>query len=132
MDYKQEDASHPNNNSPPMPLDLSKTSTVYPFIPRSMSRDDPPMSPMDSSDRNPYFIGRQMLEDIQYEAPEIIIQPKLEWHYRSMKDLEKKHIPFLSGDGPQRTPIRVRVSYSSISYRLFIYKFPLSIDSYDA
>jgi hypothetical protein len=49
--------------------------------------------------------------DYLYEEPKIVTQPKSEWHYRSIKDLAKKHIPFVSGDGPQRTPVRVRVSF---------------------
>jgi hypothetical protein len=45
----------------------------------------------------------------QYDAPEILTQPKKEWHYRNMKDLGKERIPLLAGDGPQRTLIRVKV-----------------------
>lgn len=47
--------------------------------------------------------------DDAFEPPEIITQPKREWHYRSIKDLAKQHLPYLAGSGPQRTPIRVRV-----------------------
>ncbi|CAF4339599.1 unnamed protein product [Rotaria sp. Silwood2] len=43
------------------------------------------------------------------KAPKILNQPKNKWHYRNMKDLGKKQIPLLAGDGPQRTLIRVKV-----------------------
>jgi len=46
-----------------------------------------------------------------YAQPEIIIQPKEEWHLRYMRDVGTREMSFLSGDGSQRTPIRVKVSY---------------------
>lgn len=45
----------------------------------------------------------------QCDEPEIITQPHAEWHYRNMKEFEKKKLPFLPGEGPQRTPIRIKV-----------------------
>ena len=51
-----------------------------------------------------------MSVDCSYDGPQILTGPKPEWHYRSTRDLAKEHIPFLSGDGPQRTPIRIKVS----------------------
>jgi hypothetical protein len=48
---------------------------------------------------------------LQYDAPEILIQPKSEWHYRNIKDLGKKRMPLLAGQGPQRTPIQVKVKH---------------------
>lgn len=56
----------------------------------------------------------KMETDFLYDFPSILTQPKAEWHYRSIKDLAKHHIPLLSGDGPQRTPIRVQVSFDSL------------------
>ncbi|CAF3456282.1 unnamed protein product [Rotaria socialis] len=47
----------------------------------------------------------------QYNAPPIEIQPKPDWHYRSMKDLGSPGFPIIAGDGPQRTPIRVQVPH---------------------
>jgi hypothetical protein len=57
------------------------------------------------------------LPQLQYEEPEILTQPKEEWHYRNMKDLGKRRLPLLAGDGPQRRPIRVKVKYRLNSKR---------------
>jgi hypothetical protein len=54
----------------------------------------------------------------EYDAPEILTQPKKEWHYRNMKDLGKNRIPLLAGDGPQRTLIRVKVKYCFYSMKI--------------
>lgn len=99
------------NESQTSPLDLSKTSTRFPFVHRSTSNDNSPPSPKNVSVKTNYFDNKPMSIDYLYEEPKIITQPKSEWHYRSIKDLAKKHIPFVSGDGPQRTPVRVRVSF---------------------
>jgi len=53
------------------------------------------------------------LPQFSYAEPEIIIQPKEEWHRRYMRDVGKRKMPLLSGDGPQRTSIPVKVSYFS-------------------
>lgn len=98
------------NESPNSPLDLSKTSTRFPFVHRSTSNDNSSSSPINISEKTSYFKRKQMSIDDTYDPPEIITQPKEEWHYRSIKDLAKKHIPFISGDGPQRTPIRIKVN----------------------
>jgi hypothetical protein len=58
----------------------------------------------------------------QYDAPEILTQPKSEWHYRNMKDLGKNRIPLLAGDGPQRTLIRVKVKHCFYSMKIEIEK----------
>lgn len=44
-------------------------------------------------------------------APKILIQPKPEWHCRTMKDLGENRIPLLAGQGPQRTLIQVKVKH---------------------
>ncbi|CAF0767293.1 unnamed protein product [Rotaria sordida] len=90
------------------PLDLSKNSKHFPFQ-RPMSIDESLTAAEDSCVKSHNIIDRQMAINYPYEAPQIITQPKSDWHYRSMKDLAKKHIPFLSGEGPQRTPIRIKV-----------------------
>ncbi len=54
-----------------------------------------------------------MMLQFPYPKPDVIIQPKEEWHRRYMKDVGRRKMPLLSGDGPQRTPIRVKVSYCS-------------------
>lgn len=94
-----------------------------------MSSDPVQTSPLDLSLKRPYYPQRSsspsetrrkssssapiFLEDI-FDSPIVITEPKSEWHYRSLKDLQKKHLPYLAGIGPQRTPIRVTVSCSSI------------------
>ena len=55
---------------------------------------------------------------LQYDAPEIVIQPKEEWHYQNMKDLAKNRLPLLADDGPQRTPIRVKVNHCFYSRKI--------------
>ncbi len=99
------------NDSPTSPLDLSRTSTRFPFVHRSTSIEDSSPSPIDLSIKASYIDNRQMSIDYLYEKPMIMTQPKTQWHYRSIKDLAKKHIPFLSGNGPQRTPIRIKVKF---------------------
>jgi hypothetical protein len=66
---------------------------------------------MDSSENVSHIDNTQISVNYLYDEPIIITHPKREWHYRSIKDLAKKHIPFISGDGPQRTPIRLKVSF---------------------
>ena len=44
-------------------------------------------------------------------APEIIVQPKQNWHYRSMNDLGKHENPLLAGEGLQRTHVQVKVKH---------------------
>jgi hypothetical protein len=101
-----------SNNSQTSPLDLSKTSIRFPPSRRATSSDDSTSSPMDLFvDSSPIY-SRQMSVDCSYEQPTILTAPKSEWHYRNKRDLAKGHIPFLSGDGPQRTPIRLKVSFS--------------------
>ncbi|CAF3367793.1 unnamed protein product [Rotaria sp. Silwood2] len=96
------------------PLDLSNKPPQSPSsIRRSVSINDslPPLHNsvakicpiLDSSNLTLYL----------YEPVKIITQPKTQWHYRSIKDLAKNHIPLLSGDGPQRTPMRVTVPKQS-------------------
>jgi len=93
------------------PLDLSRTSTRFPFFHRSTSTDNSPSSPIDLSIKSSGIDTRQTSIGYLYEQPMITTQPKRKWHYRSIKDLAKKHIPFLSGVGSQRTPIRLKVSF---------------------
>jgi hypothetical protein len=88
--------------SPAIPLDLS-TNRSNPFLPQTL--------PLDLSLKSTHVNQRSMAADNLLEAPRIITEPKTEWHYRSMKDLANKHLPCLAGNGPQRTPIRVSVSY---------------------
>ncbi|CAF3439891.1 unnamed protein product [Rotaria sp. Silwood1] len=61
-----------------------------------------------------HISDRQILANYTYEQPQIITEPKSDWHYRSLKDLLKNHIPLLSGEGPQRTPIRVQIPEKSM------------------
>ncbi|CAF4656537.1 unnamed protein product [Rotaria sp. Silwood1] len=91
-----------SNDSQNSPLDLSKTGKFYRCLPRS-----PDVLCVKTNNT----CDRQMLLSHLYDAPKLLTEPKLDWHYRSIKDLAKKHIPFLSGDGPQRTPIRITVSF---------------------
>lgn len=90
--------------TPTSPLDLSINSKQYPFRPGS------PLSSINSS-IIPESFRRQMSLGDYYEPPVIVTQPKNEWHYRSIKDLAKNHLPYLAGNGPQRTPVRVAVSH---------------------
>ncbi len=43
--------------------------------------------------------------------PIVTTEPKDEWHSRTIKELKDHKNPLLSGEGPQRTPIRVAVTY---------------------
>ncbi|CAF3435200.1 unnamed protein product [Rotaria sp. Silwood1] len=61
-----------------------------------------------------HISDRQILANYTYKQPQIITEPKSDWHYRSLKDLLKNHIPLLSGEGPQRTPIRVQIPEKSM------------------
>jgi hypothetical protein len=90
------------NFSPSLPLDLSVNSRQFPFRGGSSSPTDLSIKPIQTN-------SRQMSVDDEYEPPLIITEPKRDWHYRSIKDLAKKHLPYLPGIGPQRTPIRVTV-----------------------
>jgi len=95
--------------SPMEPLDLSRTSTMFPFAHPSTPEEKPNPSTIFRLNRQNSLMERQMSVDYTYSPPTIIIQPKSEWHYRNMRDLASKHIPLLSGNGPQRTPIRLSV-----------------------
>ncbi len=101
--YDQSKLSRSPNVTQTSPLDLSKNSTQFPFRQRSPS-------PLDLSTTAIRNYSRQMSIDNAFEPPVIQTQPKCEWHYRSIKDLAKNHLPYLAGNGPQRTPIRVQVS----------------------
>jgi len=70
-----------------------------------------------------------MSVDDTYEPPEVITQPKREWHYRSIKDLAKNHLPYVAGNGPQRTPIRVKVSCSSFLYTIITDRYMYYVGS---
>ncbi|CAF3569920.1 unnamed protein product [Rotaria sp. Silwood1] len=91
-----------SNDSQNSPLDLSKTGKFDRCVPRSP--DVLCVKANNSCDR-------QMLSSHLYDEPKVLTEPKTDWHYRSIKDLAKKHIPFLPGDGPQRTPIRITVDF---------------------
>ena len=106
----QHHTTDPMTDSPTSPLDLSTTSTRFPFVHRSTSHTNVPSSPLDLSVKDFCTNMRQMSIDETCEEPIFLTQPKQIWHYRSMKDLAKKHIPLVSGEGPQRTPIRIQVS----------------------
>lgn len=54
---------------------------------------------------------------LKYDALEILTPPKKKWHYRNMKDLGKGGAPLLAGDGPQRTPIQVKVKHCLYSIK---------------
>lgn len=100
------------NDSQTSPLDLSITSIRFPAIRRTTASDDSMSSSTDLSINNNNIYSRQISIDCSYDKPTILTPPKSEWHYRSKRDLAKEHIPFLPGDGPQRTPIRLKVSFS--------------------
>jgi len=70
--------------------------------------------------RVPQIIPTSTPIHFQYEAPPILIQPKQKLRYRNMKDLGKKRIPLLSGDGPQRVLVRVKVNYFLYSRKIGI------------
>jgi hypothetical protein len=85
------------------PLDLSMTGRYFSY-PQSST------SPLDLSTKTLRINDRRMSIHYAHEPPEILIQPKSEWHYRSVKDLANQHLPLLPGNGRQRTPIRVTVN----------------------
>lgn len=95
---------------PTSPLDLSMNSKTFKFV--------HPRTPEQTHTKSPFMptgkpdVGQTypiMSSHALLEPPRILIQPKTEWHYRNLRDLANKHIPLLSGDGPQRTPIRIHV-----------------------
>ena len=100
------------------PLDLSKTSKVYPFFHPHTSESEPYR---DAMQRSQPMMKWQISTDSICEPPQIRTQPKEIWHYRNVKELGKKHHPLLAGEGPQRTPIRVTVSTSRHCHALSIY-----------
>lgn len=88
------------------PLDLSRTGKLFHY---------PVQSPIPCEFCHvplPCY-SRQVSFEAQFKPPKVVTEPKREWHYRSIKDLAKNHLPYLSGIGPQRTPIRVTVCYLS-------------------
>ncbi|UJR37546.1 hypothetical protein I4U23_030247 [Adineta vaga] len=104
--YDQTDASMSPNLTPTSPLDLTINSKRFVFTQQSTS-------PVDLSMKRTTVYEKQISVEKRCEPPKIIIEPKSEWHYRSMKDLSKNHLPFLAGSGRQRTPIRVSVPSAS-------------------
>lgn len=107
-DYKPEIATP---KTPTSPLDLSMKKPLHSVDNKYYtSIKSEPSSPMDVSTTSTPSNTNQTSRDISLEKPIIQIQPKPQWHYRSMKDLVKQHIPLISGDGPQRTPVQVKVS----------------------
>ena len=94
------------------PLDLSLKKEGFFHPQRSMS-------PMESYSIPPLAYARQMSIERSFEPPRVITEPKKEWHYRSLKDLQKKHLPYLAGIGPQRTPIRVAVCERT-NYQIYL------------
>ncbi|CAF1059376.1 unnamed protein product [Rotaria sordida] len=100
-----------SNDSQESPLDLSKTGKFYRCSVVSRSPDVLCVNTNNTCDR-------EMLLSHLYEKPKILTEPKLHWHYRSIKDLAKQHIPLLSGAGRQRTPIRMTVpnEYTRLMY----------------
>ena len=87
------------------PLDLSRTGKAFHYQVRSPSPCECCRMPLPS-------YSRQASIETNISPPLVVTQPKREWHYRSLKDLAKNHLPYLSGIGPQRTPVRVTVCYS--------------------
>jgi len=84
------------------PLDLSRTGKAFHYPVRSPSPCECCRIPLPS-------YSRQASIETNISPPLVVTQPKREWHYRSLKDLAKNHLPYLSGIGPQRTPVRVTV-----------------------
>lgn len=84
------------------PLDLSRTGKLFHYPVRSPS-------PCECCRVSLPSYSRQVSVEIDIKPPRVITSPKREWHYRSIKDLAKNHLPYLSGIGPQRTPVRVTV-----------------------
>ena len=85
------------------PLDLSMKKQGFFHPQRSIT-------PPQSFTKTALTYSREMSMEDVLESPRVITEPKREWHYRSLKDLQKKHLPYLAGIGPQRTPVRVSVS----------------------
>lgn len=103
-------AEWPPVSTPTSPLDLSMKSKTFKFVhppTPEQTMMQSPMACLAKIDANK--INMPQLFESLLPKPEIVIQPKTEWHYRNIRDLANKHIPLLSGDGPQRTPIRIRV-----------------------
>ena len=95
-------------STPNSPLDFSRTSKTIRFShPKTPEKST--ISPFFKPKTASFF--NQEPYSFRLEAPEILIQPKSEWHYRNIRDLANKHIPLLSGEGPQRTPIRIQVRF---------------------
>lgn len=105
------------------PLDLSRSGPYFNRSEQATFVVDLTPSPTDAHARYSFPGSRQMSVDCSYEAPTILTPPKRQWHYRSTRDLAKKHIPFVSGDGPQRTPIRVKVNifYEILTCKIISY-----------
>ncbi|CAF4226740.1 unnamed protein product, partial [Rotaria magnacalcarata] len=105
----ESDVEFCDKDVPNSPLDLTINSIRYPSAKRPISSQNLLPLPEIVRPKPSHIFAPPMLENPLLPSPQIVTQPKAEWHYRSMKDLAKKHIPYLSGDGPQRTPIRIKV-----------------------
>ena len=96
-----------------VPMTPDQTSPLDLSIKRPFFHSQRSSSPVEPRTRPSHTITDTIYLEGILDPPEVLTQPKPEWHYRSLKDLQKKHLPYLAGIGPQRTPIRVTVSLSS-------------------
>lgn len=103
-------------SSPTSPLDFSKNSKTIVFShPKTPEKSS--VSPFFKSKTASLFYSQ--LPIFLFQAPVILTQPKSEWHYRNIRDLANKHIPLLSGEGPQRTPIRIQIP-QQLNFELYL------------
>ncbi|CAF4557483.1 unnamed protein product [Rotaria sp. Silwood1] len=85
-------------------------------------------STLSNTTENFPILSASTLALVQCEAPEILNQPKKEWHYRNMKDLAKNQIPLLAGDGSQRKLTRVKVPPQG-TYSMYL---GIKVQTYDS
>lgn len=55
-------------------------------------------------------IPRELMPlEMQLNSPTLLIEPKDDWHPRTLQDLKNHDNPLLQGEGSQRTPILIEV-----------------------
>lgn len=113
----------------PMATEPIQTSPLDLSIKRPFFHPQRSSSPSERRARPTHTLTESMCLEDSFDSPKVFTQPKAEWHYRSLKDLQKKHLPYLAGIGPQRTPIRVTVSRCS-SFRFLHFISVWSLGSF--
>jgi hypothetical protein len=88
---------------------LHQAALSMPNIPNPSNVLPLSLNNLSSTTQVPSITSVSMGPPISYEQPEIVNELKKEYHLRYMRDVGTPQMPLLAGDGPQRTPIQVKV-----------------------